>query len=287
MIAAMSADRRGFLSLAAMGAGALATGAGRVRAAGRPLRLACSQYSWDVFYRREGKILAEHWDAALAEMAAVGFTGLEPLVESPADLATLAPLLRKHGLEVRSLYVNTVLHDPGRVDASVAEVLAVARAARPLGAGIVVTNPSPIRWGGPENRTSASIRTGSTAAPETRRWPSSTSCTSTRTASWRSTCASRSAASGPRRSRTATSTTRGSRGSSRGADGGRTSFSSRRSRAARRPRWTSSKRTAARSSTRAASSPRSQSRDGSHRVPPAARPFPPRDRVASIVCPRS
>ena len=90
MIAAMSADRRGFLSLAAMGAGALATGAGRVRAAGRPLRLACSQYSWDVFYRREGKILAEHWDAALAEMAAVGFTvrsvGLEAVEAAGGSL---------------------------------------------------------------------------------------------------------------------------------------------------------------------------------------------------------
>lgn len=157
MIAAMSADRRGFLSLAAMGAGALATGAGRVRAAGRPLRLACSQYSWDVFYRREGKILAEHWDAALAEMAAVGFTGLEPLVESPADLSSLGPLLREHGLEMRSLYVNSVLHDPDRVERSLSDVLAIARAARPLGVEVVVTNPSPIRWGGPENKTDAQL----------------------------------------------------------------------------------------------------------------------------------
>jgi inosose dehydratase len=163
MIAAMSTDRRGFLSLAALGAGALATGAARARAAGRPLPLACSQYSWDVFYRREGKALGEHWDEALAEMASAGFTGLEPLVESPADLATLGPLVRKHGLEMRSLYVNSVLHEPDRVDASVAEVLAVARAARPLGTGIVVTNPSPIRWGGPENKTDAQLVTQSAA----------------------------------------------------------------------------------------------------------------------------
>jgi inosose dehydratase len=163
MIAAMSTDRRGFLSLAALGASALATGAAGVRAAGRPLPLACSQYSWDVFYRREGKALGEHWDEALEEMASAGFTGLEPLVESPADLATLGPLVRRHGLEMRSLYVNTVLHEPDRVDASVADVLAVARAARPLGTAIVVTNPSPIRWGGPENKTDAQLVTQSAA----------------------------------------------------------------------------------------------------------------------------
>jgi len=159
----MGTDRRGFLTLATLGAGALGTGAARVRAAGRPLPLACSQYSWDVFYRREGKALAEHWDDALGEMASVGFDGLEPLVESPADLVALGPLLRKHRLEMRSLYVNTVLHERDRVDASVAEVLAVARAARPLGTSAIVTNPSPIRWGGAENKTDAQLVTQSDA----------------------------------------------------------------------------------------------------------------------------
>jgi hypothetical protein len=62
-------DRRGFLSVAALATSTLATGASHLRAAGRPLALACSEYSWDVFYRREGKALAERWDAALAEMA--------------------------------------------------------------------------------------------------------------------------------------------------------------------------------------------------------------------------
>lgn len=163
MIAAMSTDRRGFLRLAALGASAAAAGAARVRAAGRPLPLACSQYSWDVFFRREGKTLAEHWDEALAGMASAGFSGLEPLVESAADLATLGPLLRRHGLEMRSLYVNSVLHEPDRVEASVADVLAVARAARPLGTAILVTNPSPIRWGGPENKTDAQLATQAAA----------------------------------------------------------------------------------------------------------------------------
>ncbi len=153
----MDTDRREFLTVAALGAGAFATGAAQLRAASRPLALACSQYSWDVFYRREGKALAHLWDAALGEMASAGFSGLEPLVESPADLALLGPLLRKHGLEMRSLYVNSVLHEPDRVGASVADVLAIARAAQPLGAAIVVTNPSPIRWGGPENKTDAQL----------------------------------------------------------------------------------------------------------------------------------
>jgi inosose dehydratase len=152
-------NRRGFLKGSVLASGALALGALRPRAAAAAgtLRLACSQYSWDVYYQREGKTLGERWDAALGEMAAVGITGLEPLVESPADLERLGPLVRQHGLEVRSAYVNTVLHEPAQVEKSVAGVLAIARAALPLGTTILVTNPSPVRWGGPENKTDAQL----------------------------------------------------------------------------------------------------------------------------------
>jgi inosose dehydratase len=85
-------------------------------------------------------------------MASVGYDGFEPSVDSPAQLESLGGLTRRHGLALRSLYVNSTLHEPAQVEKSIADVLAIARVARPLGTRIVVTNPSPIRWGSPENK---------------------------------------------------------------------------------------------------------------------------------------
>jgi len=68
------------------------------------------------------------------------------------------PLLKKHGLEMRSLYVNSTLHDPAQVDKSMEEVLAAATQAKAAGTRIIVTNPSPLRWGGPENKTDEQLK---------------------------------------------------------------------------------------------------------------------------------
>jgi inosose dehydratase len=123
----------------------------------RRLHLACNQYVWHTFYQREGKNLAEHLDTALGEMAKAGMDGFEPIAGTPGDITQLAPLLEKHGLQMRSLYVNSTLHDPEAVARSLEEILAIAEAARQVGTRIIVTNPSPIRWGGPEAKTDAQL----------------------------------------------------------------------------------------------------------------------------------
>jgi inosose dehydratase len=118
----------------------------------KPLHLACSEYPWTVFYRREGRDFRETLDAGLGEIAAAGFDGYEPLVEEAKDLEHLALLLEKHSLEMRSLYVNSVLHEPDQANKSLDLVLSIAEGAKKLGTRIIVTNPSPIRWGGPQNK---------------------------------------------------------------------------------------------------------------------------------------
>lgn len=115
---------------------------------GQELHLACNQYVWQVFYQRDQKSLDDHLDAALGEMASCGLNGFEPGVESPGMIDTLAPLLEKHRLEMRSLYINSTLHEPGQVSESLDRILAVAEAAGKVGTRIIVTNPSPIQWGG-------------------------------------------------------------------------------------------------------------------------------------------
>jgi inosose dehydratase len=153
-------SRRRFIT-----ASAVATAAATVRpslraaanAAGRPI--ATNTYPWGTFAKREGKAFALHTDEAFAAIAASGLAGYEPIVKSPAEFDGLAARLQAHGLEMRSLYVNSVLHEEAAARQSSAEVLAIARRADELGTKIFVTNPSPIRWGGPENKTDAQLRT--------------------------------------------------------------------------------------------------------------------------------
>jgi inosose dehydratase len=150
-------NRRVFLQRAVVSSGAVALGGMVAQGAARKLHLTCNQYVWHVYYQREKKNLAELLDAALGEMASVGIQGFEPSAGSAAEVESLGGLVRKHGLEMRSLYVNSVLHEPAEVERSLAGILGVARAARAWGTRILVTNPSPIRWGGPESKTDVQL----------------------------------------------------------------------------------------------------------------------------------
>lgn len=149
--------RRHVLAATATAAAALAFAPAPDAARPGKLHLAVNQYPWITYFQRDGRDHAREVEQAIAQSAAAGLDGYEPLAASPADLHALAPLLKKHGLEMRSLYVNSTLHDEARAERSIAEVLAIADAARGMGCRIVVTNPSPIRWGGPEDKTDAQL----------------------------------------------------------------------------------------------------------------------------------
>lgn len=153
-------SRRGFFKDLAVLGGVLVTGARLVRAAKKKrLHLACNQYPWMVYYRREGRDFGALLDAGLGEVASSGIDGFEPIINSLQDIDRLVPLLRKHGLEMRSLYVNSTLHEKDKANDSIKQVLAIAQKAKAaMGARIIVTNPSPIRWGGPENKTDEQLK---------------------------------------------------------------------------------------------------------------------------------
>ena len=97
-------------------------------------------------------------DKGLSEVAASHFDGYEPLANNPQELDRLGLLLKKHDLEMRSLYVNSELHERDKAQESIESVLAIAEKAKGLGTKIIVTNPSPIRWGGPENKNDAQLK---------------------------------------------------------------------------------------------------------------------------------
>lgn len=155
-------SRRNFVKNLALAGGALAVGVGTSQArqqkgAGK-LHLACNQYPWTVFYARENRDFNKELDKGLGELAASRLDGYEPLANNPQEIEQVGPLLKKHGLEMRSLYVNSVLHERDKAEASIEAVLAIARKAKDLGTEIIVTNPSPIRWGGPENKDDAQLK---------------------------------------------------------------------------------------------------------------------------------
>lgn len=157
-------SRREFLRGTVLAAG-LAAMPGAIetvaKAAADKLHIACNQYSWGVFFQREGRDFAGSLDAGFAEVAASGLDGFEP--GGPEQIEQMAPLLKKHGLEMRSLYVNSTLHEPGGADKSIEDVLAAAAKAKAAGTRIIVTNPSPIRWGGPQDKTDDQLKTQAAA----------------------------------------------------------------------------------------------------------------------------
>lgn len=132
-------------------------GTAKRRQAGK-LHLACNQYPWTVFYQRENRNFNNELDKGLGEVAACEIDSYEPLANNLQELDRLGPLLKKHGLEMRSLYVNSLLHEQEKADESIEAVLTIAEKAKGIGTKIIVTNPSPIRWGGPENKDDAQLK---------------------------------------------------------------------------------------------------------------------------------
>jgi len=116
------------------------------------LPIATNTYPWFTFAARDTQTLEPHSESLLGDIAATGIGGYEPIVESHTELDGLAQRLEMHHLQMRSIYVNSVLHDAAKVEESIAHVVDIATVASDLGTQIVVTNPSPIRWGGPEDK---------------------------------------------------------------------------------------------------------------------------------------
>ena len=140
-------SRRIFLQRAALALAAPALPSTKSR-----IHLATNQFPWLTFYAREGRNFNADLESSISEVAKSGLDGFEPLVRSPQEIDRLLPLLKKHGLEMRSIYVNTVLYDPKRIEGSVKHVLSIAQKAKKAGTRIIVTNPSPIRWGGMQDK---------------------------------------------------------------------------------------------------------------------------------------
>ena len=124
-----------------------------------PFPIASNSYNWFTFYRRSGKTWGQDWDACMAAYAQTGLQAYEGSFTSVEELNKLVPYLKKYSIQTPSLYVNSILHTVEDSEKSIQTVLAIATAAKTLGTKIIVTNPSPIRWGGDELKTDEQLRT--------------------------------------------------------------------------------------------------------------------------------
>jgi inosose dehydratase len=121
--------------------------------------ISANVYNWMTFYGRAGRDWFADLNASLAQYASTGIKAIEPGFDGPDDVRRYLPLLTKHGLSMPSAYVNSVLHEPDQAQRSVEQVLAIADLVKPFGTKIIVTNPTPIQWGGDEDKNDTQLIT--------------------------------------------------------------------------------------------------------------------------------
>lgn len=119
--------------------------------------ISSNQYAWITFYNRDKRNWNADLDASLAEYVKSGLTAYEPSFTTVEEVKKLGPLLQKHNLTMPSAYVGSVLHEPNEGKKSIETALAIAEAAQPLGLKILVSNPSPLKWGGAEIKNDAQL----------------------------------------------------------------------------------------------------------------------------------
>jgi inosose dehydratase len=139
--------RRTFLKSVAACATAAPLTAGLAHAAAETkLHIACNQFCWINMYRRADKDFNANLDEGLAEVKRSGMDGVETMLGDAASAERIVPLLKKHGLAMRSFYSGVTLHDPATAEASIERVVATAKKAKEMiDVQIVVVNPTPLK----------------------------------------------------------------------------------------------------------------------------------------------
>lgn len=155
------ADRRIFLKSVALTSGAIFISKNlfsKKTDAPEPA-VACQQYTWFSYFNREGKSWMKDPNASLKAFLESGLTGYEPSFDNASEVSKLKKSLDWYKIWSKSMYVNSVLHEPQLVEQNISDILAIAEEAKKVGIEILVTNPMPIKWGGPENKDDEQLKT--------------------------------------------------------------------------------------------------------------------------------
>ena len=122
-------------------------------------RIACQQYNWFTFYRRDGKVWGEDIEQSYGDLLKAGFNGFEASFDNVEQSKTNSNHLHQKNIQTHSIYVNSTLHDEQAVVTSMEQVLAIANVVKSYGVKIIVTNPSPINWNSKEDKTDEQLKT--------------------------------------------------------------------------------------------------------------------------------
>ena len=126
-------SRRTFLKSVTASAIAAPLTAGLAQAATETkLHVACSHFSWINMYRRAGKDFSADLDAGFAHIKRSGIDGVETMLSDVGAAEQIVPLLKKHGLEMRSFYSGATLHDSSTTEANIERVAATAKKSKEL-----------------------------------------------------------------------------------------------------------------------------------------------------------
>ncbi len=158
----MEHNRRSFLKTIS-----LATGATVLSQKGYPLSsvktstndIACQQYTWYSYFLRENKNWMENPETSMEAFLASGLRGYEPSFNGSEEVAILHQQLKQLEIGHKSMYVNSVLHEPLIVEENILQILSIASEAVKAGISILVTNPTPINWNGTENKSDDQLKT--------------------------------------------------------------------------------------------------------------------------------
>jgi inosose dehydratase len=110
-------------------------------------------------FRGSDRAVVTHLNGtALGDIAlAAGLEAWEPFLPEESCVPMWQDLIAKHGLQMPSAYLGGILHE-GDAQQIVENAVAQAAAAKPLGVRIVVSNPNPIAWGSPEDKSDSQLR---------------------------------------------------------------------------------------------------------------------------------
>lgn len=114
------------------------------------LPVGCNSYNWLTFYRREGKEWGKDLDDDFKQFSKTGIKAYEPGLSGLDEVIKLMPVLKKYGIEMPSVYFGSSLHVKELAEGSIQSALKIADAVKGFGTRIMVTNPSPVKWGGSE-----------------------------------------------------------------------------------------------------------------------------------------
>ena len=120
--------------------------------------IACQQYTWFSYFQREGEEWMKDSESSLEAYQQAGFKGYEPSFDNPEEVIKLGSILEEHKIWSKSMYVNSILHEPQLVEQNIADIMAIAIEAKNIGIEILVTNPTPIKWGGPESKSDEQLQ---------------------------------------------------------------------------------------------------------------------------------